>query len=110
MCEKQKPVYCLNITHLEISFYHLLLDKKFKGIVHLFSNIVHLDFTSSVGFTNKTLIWIAELYSNLKYLNLWKEGDDELITNKGLYAITNSYHKLEYLNIFDHKEISEIAI
>ena len=108
--EEQKPVYCLNLTHLEIPFYHSLSDKKFKGIVHLFPNIVHLNFASSVGFTDKTLIRIAKSYPNLKYLNLRKGDDDGLITDKGLYAIANSYHKLEYLNISGHKEISEIAI
>ena len=38
--EKQKPVYCSNVTHLEISDYHLS-DKKFKSIAGAFPNIVH---------------------------------------------------------------------
>ena len=35
--EKQKPVYCLNVTYLEISNYYQLSDKKIKGIIRLFS-------------------------------------------------------------------------
>ena len=108
--KEQKPVYCLNVTHLEIPFYHSLSDKKFKGIVRLFPNIVHLDFASSVRFTDKTLIRIAESYPNLKYLNLREGENDGLITDKGLYAIANSYYKLEYLNISCYKEFFEIAI
>jgi hypothetical protein len=79
---KQKPVYCLNVTHLEIPYYYQFSDKKFKNIVGVFPNIVHLNFYSSVGFSNKTLNRIAESYPNLKYLNLG-EYDDGLITDKG---------------------------
>ena len=32
--KKQKPVYCSNVTHLEISYYHSLSDKKIINIVH----------------------------------------------------------------------------
>src|SRR2546421_13113236 len=42
VCGKQKPVYCLNVTYLEISHYYQLSDKKFKSIADLFPNIVHL--------------------------------------------------------------------
>ena len=35
---EQKPVYCLNVTHLEISNYYRLSDKKFKRIAGLFPN------------------------------------------------------------------------
>src|SRR6266540_2287617 len=92
---------CLNITYLKISHYYQLSDKKFKCIVRLFSNIVHLNLYNSVRFDDKTLNRIAELYPNLKYLHL--EGyDDGLITDKGLYAIANSCHKLEYLSISCH--------
>ena len=106
--EEQKPVYCSNVTHLEIPNYHLS-DKKVKSIVGLFPNIVHLDLYLSVGFSDKTLNRIAESYPNLKYLNLGGYGVGS-ITDKGLYAIVNSCHKLEYLNISERKEISEIAI
>jgi hypothetical protein len=106
---EQKPVYCLNVTHLEIPYYYRFSDKKFKNIVGVFPNIVHLNFYSSAGFSDKTLNRIAESYPNLKYLNLGGY-DDGLITDKGLYAIANSCHKLEYLNISSRKEFSEIAI
>src|SRR5215216_65677 len=52
--EEQKPVYCSIVTHLEIPDYHLS-DKKFKSIVCLFSNIVHLNLHHSVRFNDKTL-------------------------------------------------------
>ena len=114
-------VYCSIVTHLEIPDYHLS-DKKFKSIVGLFSNIIHLNLHHSVRFSDKTLNRIAESYPNLKYLNLggykiqtdrvtqFHHNGDRLITDKGLYAITNSCHKLEYLNISSRKEFSEIAI
>ncbi|CAI2187652.1 18920_t:CDS:1 [Funneliformis geosporum] len=107
--EEQKPVYCSIVTYLEIPDYHLS-DKKFKSIVGLFPNIVHLNLHHSVRFSNKTLNRIAESYPNLKYLNLGGYNGDRLITDKGLYAITNSCHKLEYLNISSRKEFSEIMI
>src|ERR1043166_8157608 len=106
---EQKPVYCLNVTYLEIPRYYRLSDKKFKSIVGLFPNIIYLDLCNSVGFSDKTLNRIAESYPNLKYLNLGG-CDDGLITDKGLYVVTNSCHKLEYLSISGCKDISEIAI
>jgi hypothetical protein len=105
---EQKPIYCLNVTHLEIPYYYLS-DEKFESIAGLFPNIVHLDFAFSAGFSDKTLNRIAKSYPNLEYLNLEGCGDG-LITDKGLYAIANSCHKLEYLNISRCKEFSEIAI
>ena len=106
---EQKPVYCLNVTYLEISHYCRLSDKEFEGIADLFPNIVHLNLYDSVGFSDKTLNRIAESYPNLKYLNLGGHGDG-LITDKGLYVVANSCHKLEYLSISSRKEFSEIAI
>ncbi len=101
--KRQKPVYSSNLTHLEISHYRYLSDKKIKGIVCLFPNIVHLDFNFSTGFSDKTLNRIAESYPNLKYLNLQKDEyvscNMGIITGEGLYAIARSCHKLEYLNI-----------
>src|ERR1043165_5229175 len=64
--KRQKPVYSSNLTHLEISNYHPLSDKKFNGIAHLFPNIVHLDLNFSTGFSNKTLNRIAESISKFK--------------------------------------------
>ena len=65
----QKPVYCLNVTHLEIPYYYIS-NEIFENIAVLFPNIVHLDFAYSVGITDKTVIRIAETYPNLMYLNL----------------------------------------
>src|ERR1043165_9319074 len=97
--KRQKPIYSSNLTHLEISYYRYLSDKKIKGIVCLFPNIVHLDFNFSIGFSNKILNRIAESYSNLKYLNLQKNKyiscNMSIITGEGLYAIARSCHKLE---------------
>src|SRR5256714_1992968 len=107
--KRQKPVYSSNLTHLEISHYRYLSDKKIKGIVCLFPNIVHLDFNFSTVFSNKTLNRIAESYSNLKYLNLQKDEyvsyNMGIITGEGLYAIARSCHKLEYLNISHRTDI-----
>ncbi|CAI2193988.1 12432_t:CDS:2, partial [Funneliformis geosporum] len=44
-----KPVYCSDITHLEISYYHSLQDEKIIGIVQSCPNIIHL------GFKNRSL-------------------------------------------------------
>src|SRR5947207_15320893 len=40
----RKPVYSSKLTHLKITHYHSLSNKKIKGIVHTFLNIIHLDF------------------------------------------------------------------
>ena len=107
--KRQKPVYSSNLTHLEISHYRYLSDKKIKGIVCLFPNIVHLDLNFSTGFSDKTLNRIAESYPNLKYLNLQKNEyvscNMGIITGEGLYAIARSCHKLEYLNISHRTDI-----
>src|SRR6266480_7173674 len=112
--KRQKPVYSSNLTHLEISHYRYLSDKKIKGIVCLFPNIVHLDFNFSTGFSDKTLNRIAESYPNLKYLNLQKDEyvscNMGIITDKGLFALANAYHKLEYLNISHRIEITGTSI
>ena len=112
--KRQKPVYSSNLTHLEISHYRYLSDKKIKGIVCLFPNIVHLDFNFSTGFSDKTLNRIAESYPNLKYLNLQKDKyvscSMGIITGEGLYAIARSCHKLEYLNISHRRDICELSI
>ena len=68
--KRQKPIYSSNLTHLEISNYHPLSDKKFNDIAYKFLNIVHLNLKFSIGFSDKTLKRIAESYPNLKYLNL----------------------------------------
>ncbi len=111
MCEKHKPAYVSNLTHLEITYYHSLSDKKIKSIVNTFSNIIHLDFKNSIGFGDRSLFIIAESYPNLRYLNLW---DAQAITDKGLYAIVRSCRKLKHLNIsycrnITNKSLFEIA-
>ena len=112
--KRQKPDYSSNLTHLKISNYHPLSDKKFNGIARLFPNIVHLDLNFSTGFSDKTLNRVAETYPNLKYLNLQKSGfvtfNGGGVTDKGLCAIARSCHKLEYLNISCHTEIIGISI
>src|SRR6266496_6504257 len=110
MCKKNKPAHVTNTTHLEITFYHSLSDKKIKSIVNTFPNIIHLDFKASIGFGDKSLFIIAESYPNLRYINLW----DAQITDKGLYAIARSCRKLEHLNIsycrnITNKSLFEIA-
>ncbi|CAI2185800.1 9162_t:CDS:2, partial [Funneliformis geosporum] len=87
MCEMHKPAYVSNTTHLEITFYHSLSDKKIKSIVKTFPNIIHLDFKDSLGFSDKSLFVIAESYPNLRYINLW----DVQITDKG-----NCYNLQEF--------------
>src|SRR3989440_5791657 len=44
--KKQMPVYCSNVTHLKISYYHSLSDKKNHKhcTVHSCPNITHLSF------------------------------------------------------------------
>src|ERR1043165_9958343 len=54
--KRQKPVYSSNLTHLEILHYRYLSDKKIKGIVCLFPNIVYLNFNFSTGFSDKIKI------------------------------------------------------
>jgi hypothetical protein len=71
VCGKQTPVYCSNVTHLEISYYHSLSDKKIKGIIGSYPNIIYLNFKSSTSFSDNALNLIAEAYPNLRYLNLW---------------------------------------
>jgi hypothetical protein len=111
---RQKSVYSSNLTHLEISNYYPLSDKKFNGIARLFPNIVHLDLNFSTGFSDKTLNRIAEIYPNLKYLNLqrsrYRTPNDGILTDKGLCAIARSCHKLEYLNISYCTKIIGISI
>ncbi|GBB92956.1 hypothetical protein RclHR1_20910001 [Rhizophagus clarus] len=114
VCKRQKPVYSSNLTHLEISNYYPLSDKKFNGFSRIFPNIVHLDLNFSTGFGDKTLNRIAETYPNLKYLNLQKSGfvtfNGGGVTDKGLCAIARSCLKLEYLNISYRTEITWISI
>ncbi len=116
--EGRKLINGLHLTHLKILYYYSL-SKKIKGIVHVFPNIIHLDFEKVEYLTSKTLKLIVELYPNLKYLNISILRDERLAnyisivrkySDKDLYAIANSYHKLEYLNISNRTEFSEISI
>ncbi|GBC19219.2 hypothetical protein GLOIN_2v1790945 [Rhizophagus irregularis DAOM 181602=DAOM 197198] len=65
----RKPIYSSKLTHLKISHYPLS-NKKIKGIVHTFQNIIHLDFEGSTDCIGKTLKLIAKSYPNLEYLNI----------------------------------------
>ena len=56
----RKPIYSSKLTHLQISHYHSLSNKKIKGIVRMFPNIIHLDFEKSIDPTGKALKLIAE--------------------------------------------------
>ena len=108
---KRKPVYSSKLTHLKITHYHSLSNKKIKGIVHTFLNIIHLDFEGSTDCTGKVLKLTAESYPNLEYLNISNLGGGFRSENDiGLTAIANSCHKLECLNISKHTEFSEISI
>ena len=107
----QKPIYSSKLTHLKISHYYPLSNKKIKGIVHTFPNIIHLDFEKSIDPTGEALKLMAKSYPNLKYLNIsalynrFRPKNDIDLT-----AIVNSCHKLEYLNISKRTEFSEISI
>src|SRR5688572_4326881 len=57
--EERKPVYSSKLTHLKITHYHSLSNKKIKDIVHTFQNIIHLDFEGSTDCIGKTLKLIA---------------------------------------------------
>ena len=114
---KQTPVYCSNVTHLEISYYHSLSDKKIISIVHSCPNITHLSFINSIAFSNRALELIASSYSNLKYLNLcidrpggFRSFRTREVDGSGLWRIAKSCHRLEYLNISNRREYSETSI
>src|SRR5688572_17363237 len=114
---KQTPVYCSNVTHLEISYYHSLSDKKIISIVHSCPNIVHLSFINSIGFSNRALELIAGSYPNLKYLNLCVDRSGGFrsfrtleVYDLDLWKIAQSCHKLEYLNISYRTEFLEPLI
>ncbi|RIB00681.1 hypothetical protein C2G38_2301332 [Gigaspora rosea] len=109
----RKPVYSSKLTHLKITHYRSLSNKKIKGIVHTFPNIIHLDFEQSIDPTGKTLKLVAKSYLNLEYLNISALRELREFRSKndiGLTAIANSCHKLEYLNISNCTEFSEISI
>src|SRR3989442_15420140 len=40
----RRSKYSLKLTHLKILHYHSLSNKKIRGIVRMFPNIIHLDF------------------------------------------------------------------
>src|ERR1043165_9148529 len=114
---KQTPVYCSNVTHLEVSYYHSLSDKKIISIVHSCPNITHLSFINSIAFSNRALELIASSYPNLKYLNLcidrpggFRSFRTREVDGSGLWRIAKSCHRLEYLNISNRREYSETSI
>ena len=107
----RKPVYSSKLTHLKITRYPSLSNKKIKGIVHTFPNIIHLNFEGSTDDRfGKTLKLIAKSYPNLEYLNISTLHGFKSESDIGLSAIANSCHKLEYLNISGHTGFSEIII
>ena len=107
----RKPVYSSKLTHLKITHYHSLSNKKIKGIVHIFLNIIYLDFEGSMDCTGKVLKLIVKSYLNLEYLNIFALlGSFRSENDIGLSAIANSCHKIEYLNISNCTEFSEISI
>ncbi|CAI2190790.1 10445_t:CDS:2, partial [Funneliformis geosporum] len=115
--KKQIPVYCSSVTHLEISYYYSLSDKKIISIVHSCPNITHLSFINSIGFSNRALELIVSSYPNLKYLNLCNDQSGGFrgfrareVDDEGLSAIANLCYKLECLNISDHTEFFEVSI
>src|SRR5256885_14164338 len=100
------------MTYLEISYYHSLSDKKIISIAYSYSNITHLGFINSIGFSNRALELIANSYLNLKYLNLCNDqlgGFRNFCTQEvydlDLWKIANSCHRLEYLNISRRTDI-----
>ena len=107
----RKPVYSSKLTHLKITRYPSLSNKKIKGILHTFPNIIHLNFEGSTDDRfGKTLKLIAKSYPNLEYLNISTLHGFKSESDIGLSAIANSCHKLEYLNISGHTGFSEIII
>ncbi len=68
----RRLLYNSKLTHFKIFNFNSLSNKKIRGIVHMFSNIIHLDFRESMKFKfiGKVLKLIAESYPNLKYLNI----------------------------------------
>ena len=108
----RKPVYSPKLTHLKIAHYRSLSNKKIKGIVHTFPNIIHLDLEGSTDDRiGKTLKLIAKSYPNLEYLNISALREGFKSENDiGLNAVAQSCYKLEYLNISNHTEYSETSI
>ncbi|RGB29810.1 hypothetical protein C1646_766114, partial [Rhizophagus diaphanus] len=107
----RKPVYSSKLIHLKISHYHALSNKKIKGIVHTFPNVIHLDFEGSTDCIGKTLKLIAKSYPNLEYFDISTlHRGFKIEKDIGLSAIVNSCHKLKCLNISGHTEFSEVSI
>ncbi|RIA79207.1 hypothetical protein C1645_841263 [Glomus cerebriforme] len=108
----RRPVYSSKLTHLKISDYRSLSNKKIKGIMHTFQNIIHLDFGGSMKpeSIGNVLKLIAESYPNLKYLNISALCSSGFGNDKGLCAIANSCYKIECLNISRRTEFSETSI
>jgi len=51
----RKPVYSSKLTHLKITHYRSLSNKKIKVVIYTFPNIIHLDFEKSIDPTGKAL-------------------------------------------------------
>ncbi|CAJ0747459.1 8515_t:CDS:2 [Entrophospora sp. SA101] len=96
--EKAQFIVCILKLHITIHFQ----IKKIRGIVNSCSNIIHLDFESSSGFSDEALITIAELYPQFMgwSMTYW-------ITDKSTSCIMNLHPKLRCLEIaYSHGEIN----
>ncbi|GBB91684.1 hypothetical protein RclHR1_19040007 [Rhizophagus clarus] len=80
----RKPVYSSKLTHLKITRYPSLSNKKIKANSKVVPKFGVLNISTLHGFKSESDI--------------------------GLSAIANSCHKLEYLNILGHTGFSEIII
>ncbi len=108
----RRLLYNSKLTHFKIFNFNSLSNKKIRGIVHMFSNIIHLDFRESMKSESigKVLKLIIKSYSNLNYLNISALYSSFVENDKGLCAIVNSCHKLECLNISKRTEFSKTSI
>ncbi|CAI2194714.1 19884_t:CDS:2, partial [Funneliformis geosporum] len=126
----RKSVYNSKLTHLKITHYRLLSNKKIKGIIHTFLNIIHLDFEKSIDPTG--LSAIANSCYKLEYLNISNHTEfSEIlicnvirfcprlqqldltscrITDLTIEEIAKSCHNLKYLNLMRCYKISKGAV
>ncbi|RGB31871.1 hypothetical protein C1646_763603 [Rhizophagus diaphanus] len=102
--EKRKPVYSSKLTHLKITHYYLLSNKKIKGIVHTFQNTIHLDFEGSTDCIGLTAI--AELCYKLEYLNISNHTE---FSEQSICNIICSCSRLQHLYLGFY-EITDITI
>ena len=87
----------MKLTYLKILHYPLS-NKKIKGIVHTFQNIIHLDFGGNMDCISKTLKLIAKSYSNLKYLNIFALPESFKSENDISLFVIGLVQNLKYQN------------